>query len=406
MLFSIKIALASLRAHRMRTLLAMLGVLLGAMALTGVQHISRAMLLKAEQETAKLGSNLFMARTGRLAFRPGRGGMVRQEATNFTLQDARALEQALPAVRLAAPFVSTTMPIRAGNTKINCQLVATSPQYAEVRNAVPEIGRFISAIDEHQRAKVCILGAKISERLFERPEAALGKQVYFYRTALRVVGVMAVKGADIAGADQDEQVFVPMSTYLRRMANQDWITGVYLQLGNEADVEAAKDTANAILRQRHRIDTGEDDDFSVLTAKDTMEVQEQALNLVGTLGLISSSVSFAVGGLGILSIMILLVRSRRLEIGVRRAVGARRHDIVRQFLLESAMMAGMGGLLGVVSALGLVAVVCRIGQMPMVFEPWLVLMALAGSALLGLTAGAYPAWQAAQVEILDVLKSE
>jgi putative ABC transport system permease protein len=406
MLFSIKIALASLRAHRMRTLLAMLGVLLGAMALTGVQHISRAMLLKAEQETAKLGSNLFMARTGRLAFRPGRGGMVRHEATNFTLQDARVLSQALPAVRLAAPFVSTTMPIRAGNTKINCQLVATGPKYPAVRNAAPELGRFISTDDEHRRAKVCVLGAKIAERLFGRSEAALGQHVYFYRTALRVVGVMEVKGADIAGADQDEQVFVPMSTYLRRMANQDWITGVYLQLGNEADVEAAKDTANAILRQRHRIDAGEEDDFSVLTAKDTMEVQEQALNLVGTLGLISSSVSFAVGGLGILSIMILLVRSRRLEIGVRRAVGARRRDIVRQFLMESAMMAGMGGLLGVVSALGLVAVVCHFGQMPMVFEPWLVLMALSGSALLGLAAGAYPAWQAAQVEILEVLKSE
>ncbi len=406
MLFSLKIALASLHAHRLRTLLAMLGVLLGAMALTGVQHISRAMLLKAEQETAKLGSNLFMARTGRLAFRPGRSGMVRHEATSFTLQDARVLAQALPAVRLAAPFVSATLPVRAGNTTINCQLVATSPQYSVVRNAVPEVGRFISAGDEHQRAKVCVLGAKIAERLFGRAEAALGQQVYFHRTGLRVVGVMEPKGADIAGADQDEQVFVPMSTYLRRMANQDWITGVYLQLGNEADLAAAKETANAILRQRHHIGPGDENDFSVLTARDTMEVQEQALSLVGTLGLISSSVSFAVGGLGILSIMVLLVRSRRLEIGVRRAVGARRRDIVRQFLMESAMMAGVGGLLGVVSALGLVAIVCRIGQMPLVFEPWLVLVALAGSALLGLMAGAYPAWQAAQVEILDVLRSE
>jgi putative ABC transport system permease protein len=197
-----------------------------------------------------------------------------------------------------------------------------------------------------------------------------------------------------------------MSTYLRRMANRDWITGVYLQLGDEADPASAKRTAAAILRRRHHIAAGEDDDFSVLTARDTMEVQEQALNLVGTLGLISSSVSFAVGGLGILSIMILLVRSRRLEIGVRRAVGARRRDIVRQFLIEAALMAGIGGLLGVLSALGLVTIICRIGQMPMVFDPWLVIMALTGSALLGLMAGAYPAWQAAQVEILDVLKSE
>jgi putative ABC transport system permease protein len=406
MLFSIKIALASLHAHRMRTILAMLGVLLGALALTGVQHISRAMLLKAEQETAKLGSNLFMARTGQLAFRPGRPGRVRLEANTFTLQDARALAQGLPAVRRAAPFVSETMPVRAGNVKINCQLVATLPDYRVVRNAEPRLGRFIVEADEHRKAKICVLGWKIAQRLFERPESAVNQKVYFDRTGLRVVGIMEAKGADIAGADQDEQVFVPMSTYLRRMANRDWITGVYLQLGAEADPDSAKRTATAILRRRHHITVGEDDDFSVLTARDTMEVQEQALNLVGTLGLISSSVSFAVGGLGILSIMILLVRSRRLEIGVRRAVGARRRDIVRQFLIEAALMAGIGGLLGVLSALGLVAIICRIGQMPMVFEPWLVIMALTGSALLGLMAGAYPAWQAAQVEILDVLKSE
>ncbi|APG24634.1 ABC transporter permease [Syntrophotalea acetylenica] len=406
MLLSIKIALASLRAHRLRTLLAMLGVMLGALALTGVQHISRAMLLKAEQETAKLGSNLFMARTGQLAFRPGRSGRVRHEATTFTLQDARDLARALPAVRKSAPFVSVTLPIRSGNLSINCQLVATWPDYRWVRNAVPEVGRFLSAADENRRARVCVLGASIARRLFGRSRAALGQPVFFHRAMLRVVGVMQPKGADIAGADQDEQVFVPMDTYLRRMSNQTWLSGVYLQLGDEADISAAKQSAAEILRRNHRIGPGEEDDFSVLTAKDTMEVQQQALNLVGTLGLISSSVSFTVGGLGILSIMVLLVRARRLEIGVRRAVGARRRDIVGQFLLEAAMMAMAGGLSGVGLALGLVLLVCRIGGLPYVFEPSLVLLALAGSALLGLVAGAYPAWQAAQVEILEVLKSE
>jgi putative ABC transport system permease protein len=144
----------------------------------------------------------------------------------------------------------------------------------------------------------------------------------------------------------------------------------------------------------------------VLTARDTMQVQQQALDLVQTLGLISSSISFAVGGLGILSIMVLLVRTRRLEIGVRRAVGARRIDIIRQFMLEAALMAGTGGSLGVIFALLLLVIVCQIGNLPLVFEPLLVLGSLAGSVLLGLAAGAYPAWQAAHVEILEVLKSK
>ncbi len=406
MFFSLKIAFASLRAHRLRTALAITGVLLGALALTGVQHVSRAMLLKAEVETEKLGSNLFMARTGQLSFRPGRPGRVRHEATNFTLRDARALLLGLPSARLGAPFVSVSMPVRAGGVKINAQLVATTPNYEAVRNFHPRYGRFLIAEDERRRAKVCVLGTKIAERLFGDSAAALDRQVFFFRAALRVVGVMEPKGADIAGADQDEQVFVPLSTYLRRMANQDWISGIYLQLEDAGDFEAAKRSAAEILRRRHRIDPGEDDDFSLLTAGDTVQVQQEALGLVRTLGLISSSISFAVGGLGILSIMVLLVRARRLEIGVRRAVGARRRDIIRQFLFEAALMAGIGGVTGVVLALVLVLLVCHIGRMPLVFEPLLVCGALAGSVLLGVAAGAYPAWQAAQVEILTVLKSE
>jgi len=130
------------------------------------------------------------------------------------------------------------------------------------------------------------------------------------------------------------------------------------------------------------------------------------LSLVQTLGLISSSVSFAVGGLGILSIMILLVRTRRLEIGVRRAVGARRRDIVRQFMFEAGLMAGIGGFFGVLGAVGLAAAVTRFGGMPLVLDPLLLAAVLAGSVLLGLAAGAYPAWQAAQVEVLEVLRKE
>ena len=406
MFFSLKIALASLRAHRLRSILAMVGVFLGALALSGVQHVSRSMLLKAEQETAKLGSNLFMARSGQLSFRPSGRSRVRNVATNFTLQDARALLAGVPAARAGAPFVLATSPIRAGDLQINCQLVATWPSYAEVRNIEPALGRFLSASDEKARAKVCVLGANIAQRLFGSAEAALGRQVYVQRAGLRVIGVAEPKGADIAGTDQDEQVFVPLTTYLRRLANQDWISGVYLQLSSPDALEDARAAAATILRRRHRIDPGEDDDFTLLAAQDTMQVQRQALDLVQTLGLLSSSISFAVGGLGILSIMVLLVRTRRLEIGVRRAVGAKRRDIVRQFMFEAGLMAGVGGGLGVLSSLLLVLVVCRIGEMPLAYDPLLVGSTLFGSLLLGLAAGAYPAWQAAHVEILQVLRSE
>ena len=406
MFFSLKSALASLKARRLRSILAMVGVFLGALALTAVQHVSQAMYLKAEMETAKLGTNLFMARSGKVVFRRSGSAAVRSATTTFTLEDARDLIGSIPQAHAGAPFALKTLAIRYGNIKIPCQIVATWPAYTEVRSFKPAMGRFITWEDENQRARVCVLGTKIAERLFGKPEQALGEMVYIFRAGVRVIGVMEPKGADIVGSDQDEQVFVPLSTFLRRFTNQDWITGVYLQLTDNQSYEVVKKTAESILRQRHHLGQGEDNDFSLLTAKDTIQLQEQALQLVQTLGLLSSGISFAVGGLGILSLMVLLVRSRRMEIGVRRAVGARRLDIIRQFILESGLMAGTGGFVGVVSAAGLVLLIYEIGEMPVTYDPIFIIGPMVGSVLLGLLAGAYPAWQAAKIEVLDILRNE
>lgn len=406
MFFSVKIALSSLKAHRLRASLAVVGVFLGALALTGVQHVSKAMYLKAQQETAKLGTNLFIARSGQISFRRSGSARIEKETTTFTVGDAAALLDGLPGAVLGAPFVTAEMPIRAAGVKIPSQIVATWPSYEAIRNFHPQYGRFLAWRDENERAKVCVLGRNIAERLFGDPEAAVGQQVFFFRAGARVVGVMEAKGADVVGTDQDDQVLVPLSTFMRRFSNQDWITGIYIQLSDSEGFATAKETATQILRGRHHMGPGQSDDFTVLTAQDTVQLQQQALDLVQTLGRISSSISFAVGGLGILSLMVLLVRTRRLEIGLRRAVGARRRDIMRQFILEAALMAGTGGTLGVAAAGVLGLVISGIGKMPLVFDPVFLLGPLIGSVLLGLGAGAYPAWEAAHVEVLDVLRNE
>jgi len=403
--FSLRIALASLATHKLRAVLAMLGVFLGALALTGVQHMSLAMVRKAEVEVEKLGPNLFMARAGQLRFRRS-GVKVGAEPHTFTLHDARALAEGMPSARTAAPFAARNMPARVGDTTVLCQLVGATPAYQQVRSFRPEFGRFFTEEEAAASAKVCVLGRSIADRLFRRPEAALGREVYLYRAALTVIGVMEAKGADIAGTDQDDQVFVPLTTAMRRLSNQDYISGVYLELAPGMDPEEAKETATAILRARHNIGPGAKDDFAVLTAKDTIQLQKQALDLVGVLGLISSTVSFAVGGLGILSIMILLVRARRLEIGVRRAVGARRSDIMLQFVFEAGLLSGAGGLAGVGASLVLVSIAYALGEFPPVYNPQVITGTLAGSAALGLAAGAYPAWQASRLDILTVLRNQ
>jgi putative ABC transport system permease protein len=405
MFLSLKIALASLAAHKLRAVLAVLGVFLGALAFTGVQHASLAMVRKAELETEKLGPNLFMATAGQVRMsRSGGPGLRSGSAKTFTLEDARALINGLPSVAQGVPYVAKTMPVRSGATKINCQVLATLPEYSHIRNFRPELGRFLLPRDNEEMAKVCVLGRNIALRLFGAPEKALGRRVLFFRASCEVIGIMEQKGADIVGTDQDEQVFVPLSTFQRRMSNQTWISGVYIELAPGADPELVKASATTLLAQRHHILPGQKQDFSVLTAKDTIKLQRQALDLVQVLGLISSSVSFAVGGLGILSIMVLLVRARRLEIGVRRASGAKRRDIIRQFLFEAGLMSSGGGCVGVACAIGLIAGMARFGGFPFVFELPLAFGALAASALLGIAAGAYPAWQASRIEVLDVLR--
>ncbi|WP_027183605.1 ABC transporter permease [Desulfovibrio inopinatus] len=399
------LARSSLVTHKLRTVLAMLGVFLGAFALIGVQHISLAMMAKAEQETAKLGVNLMGAVAGQIRFRRNGSATGSGRDKTFTLADATALSNGLPQVSAAAPFFNKTTSVRFAGIKVSCLLIGTNAQYPEVRNAQPEFGRFFSPMEYNRKSMVCVLGRTIANKLFGSPRAALGQRIFLYRAGLRVIGVMEEKGSDFTGSDQDEQIFVPLTTYMRRLANVDFITGVYLQLRDSASFAQAKQDAEKILRVRHQIPLNGKDDFSVLTAQDAIRVQTEALGLVETLGVISSSLSFAVGGLGILSIMILLVRSRRLEIGVRRAVGARRRDIIRQFLLESGIMAVFGGAAGVLAALVLLSIVYPLAGFPPVYQIDQILGALVGSAALGLVAGAYPAWVAARVEILDVLRN-
>jgi putative ABC transport system permease protein len=403
---SLRIALASLATHRLRTALAVLGVLFGAFVLTGVLHVTRAMVVKAEQETEKLGPNLIMAAAGQARFRRSGGARIRDAATTFTRADAKALAGSLPSLQGAAPFISETMALRAGARKVPAQMVATTPSYTRVRNFQPDLGRFFTREELDQRAKVCVLGRTVAERLFGKPENAVGRTVFLFRAQIRVLGVMEAKGKDLSGTDQDEQVFVPLTTFMRRFSNRDFITGVYLNAAEAASMDQLVRSAETLLRRRHRIGPGEEDDFSVFTARQAMQVQRQALDLVWTLGVISSTISFAIGALGIGSIMILLVRARRLEIGVRRAVGAKRRDIMRQFWLESAVMSGAGGGLGVALALGLVSVVYGFGAFPPVYDAAIIASALAGSVALGLAAGSWPAWRASRIEVLDALQGE
>ncbi|MBU1248911.1 MAG: ABC transporter permease [Proteobacteria bacterium] len=383
--------------------MAMLGIFLGALAFTGVQTMGQIMVRKAEMEVEKMGPNLFAIMAGQVRFHRGGGISFRGFSKNMTVGDALAIKAGVPSVLNIAPMAQAAMPIRVKSTTVNGLMTATWPSYQQVRKFYPQEGRFFTLQEQEARQKVVVLGRNIATRLFGTPQGALGELVFIFKAGFRVVGVMEGKGSDLAGVNQDDQVFMPLTTYQRRASNTSYIKGIFIELAEGADMEQVRAASLNVMRKRHALGPGEPDDFSLLEAKETIQLRREALDLMSTLGAIVSTISFAVGGMGILSIMVLLVRTRRKEIGIRRAVGGRRKDIVRQFFLESALMAVVGGGGGVCCCVALLLLFSSFSDYPLILDGAVLVGTLVGSAGLGLAAGAYPAYQASKIEILDVL---
>lgn len=399
------IAFKALLAHRLRSILAMLGIFLGTLVLTAITHIGSAMILQADLETQKLGPHLVQVRAGRVRMARTDTGTGVGAVSTITLGDARAVARGVPQVERLAPYFATGKGIRHGAIKSDSQVLGVSAVYAEVRSLELLAGRFISARDEDSLALVCVLGHAIAARLFGTAELAEGRKVFMGDAMLEVVGVLEEKGSDLGGTSFDEQVFVPLRTLQRRLVNTDRLSGFYMNLFTGSNTAQAKAAITDILRRRHKIKAGTRDDFMVFSAEDAARLRNETLELVRGLGVLSAFISFAVGGLGIFSIMILLVRARKMEIGIRRAVGASRRVIIRQFLTEAALMSGTGGVLGVFTALGFVSLIYKFSAMPFVYEPLFCALAALASVMVGVLAGAWPAWQASRVEVLSALKS-
>ncbi|WP_448381943.1 ABC transporter permease [Desulfosoma sp.] len=405
MWINLKIARRSLANFKLRTVLAVLGVFLGTFSLVTVSGLSRSMALKTQQEAAALGENLLIVQSGTLHTFGMRTRLISQ-ATTLTTADAEAIRSATRFVEDVSPSAGKTFGVRAGSTVLKDVMVTgTTPNFPQIRNFYPRLGRFLTEEDEKTTAKVVVLGHKVASKLFPE-ENPVGLTVLIRRVPCVVVGVMEEKGADVSGFDQDNQIFMPLQTFLHRFVNKTSIGTIYVRVIREDLVTGAKREIEELLRVRHKIGPGKRDDFTVVDVRDVMQLKSQAMTMITVLGRIAAVVSFAIGGMGILSIMILIVNERRLEIGLRRAVGARRRDIATQFLTESSAIALLGGLSG--SLIGLVssAMVFRLLHYP-VATSWLSLAgSFLASVMVGIGAGIYPSRKALAIQPVDVMRSE
>ncbi len=410
---NVEIALEGIKANKLRSALTMLGIIIGVAAVIVLMSIGTGTQATVTARISSLGSNLIFIRSG--APQQGNVRQAQGSGVNLTLEDAEALDDPVlaPAVALVAPETSTGGQIIAGNLNVNSRITGVTDTYAEVRNHQVAAGDFISSQNVSSRSLVAVLGSNVATNLF--PEAdPVGQAIRINRVQFRVLGVLESKGSTGLGY-QDDVVLVPITTAMARLSRSRTNSGgnsvstINVQVASEEEIDDAKLQIAEILRVRHRI-IGEEDDFTITSQEDTLATLNQITGVfTAFLGSIAG-ISLLVGGIGIMNIMLVSVTERTREIGIRKAVGARRNDILSQFMVEAIVMSSLGGGGGLAIGVLISHLVSRIdmnGQpLVTVVSPEIVILAVTVSAAVGLFFGIYPATRAAGLNPIQALRYE
>jgi len=403
-----ELALAALAANKVRTGLTMLGVIIGVAAVVTMMAVGAGARDRVEAQIRSLGSNLIIVLSGSITTSGVRLGAGSQ--LTITEDDARALEREIESVQVAAPMIRGGEQVVAANANWATALVGVTPGFLEARDWEPTSGRALTQEDIDGAAKVALLGQTVAENLFGAADP-VGQTIRIKKIPLTVVGVLARKGQSTQGQDQDDVVLVPLTTAKKKIlgtsqANARAVSSILVKVREASAMKLVEPEIRSVLRQRHHLQRDQDDDFTLRNLADLFESQEAASRVLSLLLAAIASVSLVVGGIGIMNIMLVSVTERTREIGLRRAVGARRRDILLQFLIEAVTVSLTGGVIGV--ALG-AAGAWTIGY----FAGWLapiqlraVVPAFLFAGAVGVFFGFYPARKASRLNPIDALRYE
>ncbi len=411
---SVRIALRALAANKMRAALTMLGIIIGVGAVITLMSAGEGVSVYITEQFQSMGSNLLFIMPGSMEqSRFAMPGMVTGGA-ELTLGDAQALQDPIRAPDVAAvcPEQFNSTVVSTGKRETVATVLGVPPVFREVRNWPPEVGDFIAQDDMNSRARVALLGKTVVENLFPDNPYPLDEMVKINGVPFRVIGILIEKGGSQMG-DEDNVVLVPLTTAQTRLFPSRSRSGEYkvnviiVEVVGEERIQAAKDEVAAILRERHHIDFSDDDDFSIISQEDILNVFGQITGvLTAFLGAIAG-ISLLVGGIGIMNIMLVSVTERTREIGLRKAVGARRRDILWQFLIEAMTLSLVGGMIGIgLGVLGAAIISALIDGFRAVVTPQSVILATTFSAAVGLFFGIYPARRASLLNPIDALRYE
>jgi len=401
-----RVAFRSLRANKMRSILTMLGMIIGVAAVIIMVAIGEGANQRISAQIASVGSNLLLVLPGSTTssgLRMGSGGAV-----TLTMADARAIGKELSSVKAASPTSRSTGPVVYGNQNWTTVLQGGWPEYLELRDWNVVSGRNFTQQELEASAKVCLLGQTVAESLFDT-EDPLGKIVRLWRSPFTVVGILDRKGQSPQGQDQDDTVVLPITTLQKKLSRggRPGTAGAIMVQAVDGDrVKEAEQQVIGLLRQRHRIGPGEMDDFTVRNLSEMLALAESATRTMSLLLGGIASVSLLVGGIGIMNIMLVSVTERTREIGIRMAVGARERDILSQFLIEAVLLALTGGVVGILLGAGGAVLTSQFAGWTAVISPSAVFLAFGFSAAVGVFFGFYPARKASRMDPIEALRYE
>jgi putative ABC transport system permease protein len=400
---TLRIALKALNRNKMRTILTMLGMIIGVGAVITMVALGTGARTTIEERVKSAGTNMIMVNAGNFS----QGGVRSGQGNSTTLipEDANTIKT-LPGVQYVSATSNTRAQVIAGNQNWSTQVQGVDVDLPLIRSWPAKYGSFFTSQDVASAAKVALLGTVVSDTLFGPDVDPTGQIIRVRAQPFKVIGVMASKGQSSMGQDQDDAVFVPYTTVQKKLLGVQNINGVTVSAASADQIQDVAESIRATLRTRHKIQPGDSDDFMVRTLEEMASVQTATTETMTSLLASIAGVSLLVGGIGIMNIMLVSVTERTREIGLRMAIGARGKDVLLQFLVEAVVISLIGGLIGIALGFGLSAAVQKFMQWPTDIPPNAIGMAFGFAAATGVFFGFYPARKAASLDPIEALRFE